>query len=76
VLSSAAGGTTIAEQRAASQQALEQDVRKHPLVEAVMERFPGAEIVAVRKRTVAPEAEFEPIPDMPPDPPDDDDRFN
>jgi hypothetical protein len=40
-----------------------------------MERFPGAEIVAVRKRN-APEAEFEPMPDMPPDPPDDDDRFD
>jgi DNA polymerase-3 subunit gamma/tau len=75
VLSSAAGGATLAETRAASQQSLERDVRTHPLVAAVMERFPGAEIVAVRKRN-APEAEFEPTPDMPPDPPDDDDRFD
>jgi DNA polymerase-3 subunit gamma/tau len=76
VLSSTAGGATIAERRQDEEAAQKEDATKHPLVQAVLERFPGAEIVAVRKRNTAPEPEFEPIPDMPPDPPDDDDRFD
>ena len=80
ILSAEEGAPTKAEQKAASQSALEQDVRKHPLVEAVLQRFPGAEIVAVRSRDETPAAlpepaDFDQMPDMPPDPPDDD-RLN
>jgi DNA polymerase-3 subunit gamma/tau len=78
VLSPQPGGPTIKETHEASQNALAQDVRKHPLVEAVLQRFPGSEIVAVRRRddAVTPaepdSADFGMPPDMPPDPPDDD----
>ncbi|MCC6947448.1 MAG: DNA polymerase III subunit gamma/tau [Bradyrhizobiaceae bacterium] len=74
-LSDQPGGATIAETKAADRDKLERDVRNDPLVEAVLRRFPGAEIVGVRMRgeeTLAPStpdlADF----DMPPDPPDDD----
>src|SRR5690606_32876223 len=50
VLSPQPGDATIREMQVASQQALAQDVRRHPLVEAVLQRFPGSEIVAVRRR--------------------------
>jgi hypothetical protein len=53
---------------------------EHPLVRAALKTFPGAEIVAVRRRSAPPapvvEPEFDQAPDMPPDPPEDDDRFN
>jgi DNA polymerase III subunit gamma/tau len=80
VLSPQPGGQTIREKQIASEQALAQDVRKHPLVEAVLQRFPGSEIVAVRRRddaaAIEPDAaDFSMPPDMPPDPPDDD-RFD
>jgi DNA polymerase-3 subunit gamma/tau len=76
VVSLKPGGATIKETQEASQNALAQDVRKHPLVEAVLQRFPGSEIVAVRRREEAAasepsDADFG-APDMPPDPPDDD----
>jgi DNA polymerase-3 subunit gamma/tau len=76
ILANDSGGATLAEERAAAQSALEHDVRTDPLVEAVLKRFPGAEIVDVRRRDAQPEAaapesgEF----DMPPDPPDEDRR--
>jgi DNA polymerase-3 subunit gamma/tau len=82
ILSAEQGAPTIKEQKEAKQSSLEQDVRKHPLVEAVLQRFPGAEIVAVRQGPEAAEApasdspNFDQMPDMPPDPPDEDERFN
>jgi DNA polymerase-3 subunit gamma/tau len=75
ILSDQAGGATIAETQAATRDALERDVRKDPLVEAVLRRFPGAEIVGVRMRgeeAAAPAAPDAADFDMPPDPPDDD----
>jgi DNA polymerase-3 subunit gamma/tau len=76
VVSPKPGGATIRETQEASQNALAQDVRKHPLVEAVLQRFPGSEIVSVRRREEAvasePDAPDFGAPDMPPDPPDDD----
>jgi DNA polymerase-3 subunit gamma/tau len=76
VVSPKPGGATIKETQEASQNALAQDVRKHPLVEAVLQRFPGSEIVAVRRREEAASSESDAVdfgaPDMPPDPPDDD----
>ena len=50
VVSAEAGAPTVQQQNAAQQSALEQGVRADPLVQAVLARFPGAEIVGVRRR--------------------------
>ncbi|MGI6245976.1 MAG: DNA polymerase III subunit gamma/tau [Pseudochelatococcus sp.] len=47
-LSSAEGAPTIAEMKRAREQERQEDARAHPLVQAVMARFPGAIIVDVR----------------------------
>jgi DNA polymerase-3 subunit gamma/tau len=44
------GSPSVKTQNEARQAALEQGVRADPLVQAVLARFPGAEIVGVRKR--------------------------
>jgi DNA polymerase-3 subunit gamma/tau len=76
----AQGGQTVEEQRQSEDASRKQDVMEHPLVRAALKTFPGAEIVAVRRRSAPPapvvEPEFDQAPDMPPDPPEDDDRFN
>ncbi len=67
-----AGSETLAAAAAAMGEAKKRDVRSDPLVEAVLKRFPGAEIVAVTKpgtADAAPEPEAG-DPDMPPDPED------
>jgi DNA polymerase-3 subunit gamma/tau len=75
VLSAESGAPTMQQLRDASQDALEQDARRNPLVEAVLQRFPGAEIVSVRKRDEAARSETESVDfDMPPDPPDEEPR--
>ena len=80
VLASQQGSATIAETKAASQDVLERNVQNDPLVQAVLQRFPGAKIVNVRRRSDAPTAsegiETQDVadPDMPPDPPDEDER--
>jgi hypothetical protein len=58
VVSSEAGAPTVNSQAAAKRSELEQGVRADPLVQAVLARFPGAEIVGVRRRDdlSAPEA--------------------
>jgi DNA polymerase-3 subunit gamma/tau len=80
VLSAQQGTATVDEQRKTSQNALEQDVQNDPLVQAVLQRFPGAKIVNVKRRgepsSAEPDSADAPDPDLPPDPPDDDDRFN
>ena len=43
---------------------LERGVRDDPLVKAVLEKFPGAEIVSVRKRGVQQEPPEPPMPEM------------
>jgi DNA polymerase-3 subunit gamma/tau len=58
VMSTEAGGQTVLESKAQKHDALVRDVRKDPLVEAVLARFPGAEIVNVKQRDL-PEAEQE-----------------
>jgi DNA polymerase III subunit gamma/tau len=55
----AAAGRTLHEERQARQAELMASVRADPLVESVLTRFPGAEIVAVREIEEAPEAEPE-----------------
>jgi DNA polymerase-3 subunit gamma/tau len=50
VVSSEPGAPTLKSQTNARQAEIERGVRDDPLVKAVLERFPGAEIVAVRRR--------------------------
>ena len=71
VLSAERGGPTLAESAAAERDALKRDVRADPLVEAVLARFPGAEIVGVHRREEPPAA---PDDEIPPAEPIDDDK--
>jgi len=66
------GGATIAETRQQAQAQLLDDARADPLVAAVLETFPGAEIVDVRVRGETPDA---PLPEEVPVAADDDDDF-
>jgi DNA polymerase-3 subunit gamma/tau len=77
VLSSQPGGETLEERRKQIDSVRQEDARNHPLVQAVLQRFPGSKIVDVRQRSDAAEVmpgqtDFDGPPDMPPDPPDDD----
>jgi DNA polymerase III subunit gamma/tau len=74
VVSAEPGAPTVRAQDEARRGELEQGVRADPLVQAVLRRFPGAEIVGVRRRNnaavddaAAPAAD----PDEPPPNPDD-----
>ena len=70
VLSREPGQPTLKAQMDAREAELKRGVRGDPLVQAVLERFPGAEIVAVRPREIEQpmaEPEFEAIPDNPDD---------
>ena len=49
-LASEGGAPTIAEQRIATDRAKKDAVSQEPFVRAVLDAFPGAEIVAVRDR--------------------------
>jgi DNA polymerase-3 subunit gamma/tau len=49
-LASEGGALTIHEQRQATEQARKDAVSQEPFVRAVLDTFPGAEIVAVRER--------------------------
>jgi DNA polymerase-3 subunit gamma/tau len=72
-LSREPGQPTLKAQMDAREAELKRGVRGDPLVQAVLERFPGAEIVAVRPREAEPPQAAESEPDMIPDYPDDDD---
>jgi len=76
VVSAEAGAPTVRAQSDAQRAELEQGVRADPLVQAVLARFPGAEIVGVRKRddiASAPPADpDDPGAEPPPDDLDDD----
>jgi DNA polymerase-3 subunit gamma/tau len=50
IVSSEPGASTLKSQSTARQSELERNARADPLVKAVLERFPGAEIVGVRTR--------------------------
>jgi DNA polymerase-3 subunit gamma/tau len=69
VVSREAGETTVSSQLAAKKSELEQGVRADPLVQAVLARFPGAEIVGVTRRDGT--AEAPPVDDVPMPNPDD-----
>jgi DNA polymerase-3 subunit gamma/tau len=49
-LANEGGAPTIAEQRALDERALKDSVSNEPFVRAVLDAFPGAEIVAVRDK--------------------------
>ena len=51
-LASEGGAPTLFEQHAAAEQARKDAVSQEPFVRAVLDTFPGAEIVAVREREV------------------------
>jgi DNA polymerase-3 subunit gamma/tau len=76
VVSADAGAPTMRAQADAQRAELEQGVRADPLVQAVLARFPGAEIVGVRKReeiqSPPPTDPDDPGAAPPPDDPDDD----
>ncbi len=56
-LSQEEGEPTLAQQRRAREEERRSDAASHPLVRAVLESFPGAEIVDVRQRATAAVAE-------------------
>jgi DNA polymerase-3 subunit gamma/tau len=70
VVSSEAGAPTVTSQNEAKRSELEQGVRADPLVRAVLAKFPGAEIVGVKRRDDAV-AEVPPTGDEPLPNPDD-----
>jgi DNA polymerase-3 subunit gamma/tau len=88
-LSREGGGPTIAERRKAEEDERRSGIDQHPVVRAVMQRFPGAKVVAVRPIATTPAADApmaDPaLDDLPPlddegldglfAGPDDDDRF-
>jgi len=53
-LSAQPGGPTLAEENEAVRAEREEGIKAHPLVAAVLARFPGAEVVDVRTRAEAP----------------------
>jgi DNA polymerase-3 subunit gamma/tau len=72
VSSGAEAAPTVQQQADAKQTKLEEGVRADPLVKAVLARFPGAEIVSVRRRDDAPEIAAMPTMDDEPLPNPDD----
>ncbi|PVA10428.1 DNA polymerase III subunit gamma/tau [Pelagivirga sediminicola] len=59
------GAQTIAGVRDAEDLALKAEAREHPLVQAVMDAFPGAEIIEIRTaRQIANEAAIEALPEV------------
>jgi DNA polymerase-3 subunit gamma/tau len=63
----AGGAPTLAEARRAAQARLVSDARADPVVAAVLERFPGAEIVDVRVRADRPAPARDEAMSPPPD---------
>ena len=68
-VSEAAGEPSLREQEERRDRDLRNEVASHPLVQAVLETFPGATIAAVRERFAADEVEAD---ELPPDDPGDD----
>jgi DNA polymerase III subunit gamma/tau len=64
-ISDSASGETLAEAAAKKQDQLKRDVRHDPLVEAVLTKFPGAQIVGVRPAADAPDESESALPDEP-----------
>jgi DNA polymerase-3 subunit gamma/tau len=67
VVSAEPGVPSLRAQAETRKAELKNDVRADPLVQAVLARFPGAEIVEVRPPAGAPPANADDMPDMMPD---------
>jgi DNA polymerase-3 subunit gamma/tau len=68
-VSSEAGQPTLRQQEEAAEASRRSEAARHPLVRAVLETFPGAEIEAVRNLGgAAPQGGFEAALDAPPEP--------
>lgn len=61
------GAPTLHEQRQARERERKSDAEGHPLVQAVLSRFPGAQIVDVRTRAEAAAGEADAAAAPPPD---------
>lgn len=66
-VSSEPGAATMREVREAAVRERRSDAAGHPLVQAVLTKFPGAQIVDVRQRAAEPEPEAAPAPDAEPE---------
>jgi DNA polymerase-3 subunit gamma/tau len=66
VVSAEQGTPSLRAQAELRKAELKEDVRGDPLVQAVLARFPGAEIVEVRPPPGAPAANPDDMPDVPP----------
>jgi DNA polymerase-3 subunit gamma/tau len=65
-VANAGGGQTIAEQEQAEARALEAEVERHPLLQAVRAAFPEARIAAIRTREeLQARAQAEALPELP-----------
>ena len=59
------GATTIAGERDAEEMSLRTEAEGHPLVQAVKDAFPGAQIIEIRTaRQIADEAQAEALPEV------------
>jgi DNA polymerase-3 subunit gamma/tau len=76
VVSAEAGGPTVKAQADAQRAELVRGVTADPLVQAVLNRFPGAEIVDVRQGEPPASATPDVSDDMPPEPPIDESDLN
>ncbi|MDV4143396.1 MULTISPECIES: DNA polymerase III subunit gamma/tau [Shimia] len=64
-IANAGGGETIVEKRNAAQNALEQEARAHPMVQAVLSAFPKAKITDIKTRKeITAQAEAEALPEV------------
>jgi DNA polymerase-3 subunit gamma/tau len=62
-VSEAEGEATLRQQHEGRERDLRNEVARHPLVQAVLETFPGATIAAVRERFAAPPADADALPE-------------
>jgi len=65
VVSAEPGAPSLRSQAEERRTQLKSDARSDPLVQAVLTRFPGAEIVEVRPPAGAPAAAADDVPDVP-----------
>jgi DNA polymerase III subunit gamma/tau len=69
------GSATLAEEEAGRRESALLDARNDPTVMAILAQFPGARVVDVRIPDAGAAAEEEAQPDLPPEPPADDDEI-
>ena len=62
-LSSEPGAPTLHDERQAAARERKENAAAHPLVQAVLQKFPGAQVVDVREKAAPEAAETPPVPD-------------